>query len=403
MSSEVVLHIEYDVNSFFYSIYLAIHENSPELNRDNISKAFTSYLFHTTDEYANSPKKEKQKMDEDIRGLYVSTSKYRSYAFKPINDFLSKITKKQKSEEEKKTLFDEYNKLVNPYLTELAETPNEVNNEIIRSLTYNKFDDLKNAITTVKDDVFGDRMWPTDNDVCEFEKNYNKDNPTKQIKILKQNQTGDKLELFKNQDGETNLQINEHGLTFVVLRSYGNGNYKLVVTLNGEDICKKYKLSGGRGLCILPENYKAMLLKELNKLKTSKPDQTAIISNFISYIEGKPLSKPGAASKEELHELLGSETATNSDIASASNYSDSSEHQKEVFFKNLIGMVSFDDSLKDSSVKINGTICDDPGLKKALDDKTPNKNGLLGGTKHRSSKKNRFAKINKQTKKRKRT
>ena len=405
-SKGIALLIEDDAESFFRFFYLAINTNAPELDITNIDKKFThEHFFYSQNEYDALSKNEKTKLTENLNLMYAAITKYRGYAFKPIREFLTQITKsKLKTKEEEDILFNTYKELVKPYITELNKTPNEPNKKTINILTRDGFTDLKNNADNINNVFNYDLISPDDNDIYEFEKNYNKENPTNQITILKQSSSGHELELFKNLNGDVNLPTNDNNPTFVIFRSYGNGNYKLVVTIEEKRVCKRYKLTTGRGWCALPEYYKNSLLNELNKLKTAKPAQSTVIEKIVKYISnGKPYGNPDAASAEELNAEIGSQTDASSDVPSGSNYSDTSEHLRGVLFNTLITLPSFDDSLKQKVSKTVISICDDQELKGEMEDKTPSKTGLLGGGNTRPSKKKRSRVINKRTKKRERT
>jgi hypothetical protein len=281
------------------------------------------------------------------------------------------------------------------------------NREVVKiknSLTYANFNEVKENVEKIKAIFEGDYIWPGEEDIYEFEKNYNIANPKMQIKILKKRLLKNTLTLFKNGERYINSSAFEYDPTFVVLKSLNDGIFhKLVVTvLKGNEVCKKYKLKQIRGGCALPENYKKMLLDGLVDLKTPNPKNDELLEKFFNYIKvGKPVVKPHVASAEELKEEIGSETTVRSDIPSESNYSETSEHVAGNLFNALIDLPSFEESFKTKRIKVENTICGDQGLKLLIEDKTPSKTGLLGGANPRVSVKNRGKKTNKRTKKQK--
>lgn len=393
--SDIAINITEDADSFFRSVYLAIGANAPVIDDMNVPLSFGESLFSRKEDNVGKM----DLMKQAVQGL-------REHAFKLILELLRKI---DASDQEDSSLFNEYVQLIGPQITKLSAQPTEANNEVVKELTCGNAAELKTKVAHIIEIfLINNSIWVDGNDIFEFEKNYNATNDKNQIKILKQNgENNELMELFKNDKGDAFFPSGDP--IFFILRVQGGINYKLIVTKPARKYCAKYAIKqGSAGLCALPANYKNALTSYLTTLKPSNATETEKLRKFANHVQnGSPITPTIFATKEELAEEIGSSTASVSDEReSVSNFSDESAHKEGLTFASLIGMTSFTDSLKAKMLTVPppapvpGTICNDSDLKRALENKTLNPTGLLGG-KSRPSKKRRSSKLTiKRTKKR---
>lgn len=411
------LKIDDNSDSFFYSVYLAIEVQAPVVDRENIQTLFGETLFFDKSKYDSINKNTKKTNDLEIvnrvKAMQTKINIYRSYAFKPILDVLHQVGANQEiPEEEMQGLFANYQRLVQPQINKLVSKPSDKNNQTKDLITCETPEILKNNANIIAQlfEHYNSDIWVDEDDIYEFEKNFNERNDKNQIKILKRNNNGD-IELFKNHDGDTFFPTGDP--TFIVLQVFDENNpsniisYKLIVTMinatkRNPTICTKYQLQKGVGsLCELPQKYKDSLLAYLASLQTSNQQKEESKQKLINHILNRePITPSVYASAEKIKEEIGSETTESSESKSVSNFSETSEHANQLFFNNLMQLKSFEASLENKQTVNPNLICEDKELKALLYDKTPNKPGLLGGS--RKSRKMRVCgAVTKKTKKRK--
>lgn len=323
-----------DGDSFFRAIYLATNDNAPAIDEDFSTKS-KNFQFG-----------DKQFMSEQE---FIDAK----------NDKLNADFKKINSEIETKSA--------------------KMRHAIIKYKTFVKKFEGPDSSEHIQVD---------DNDVFEFETNYNNANNNKQIKLLKK--TGETIEVFQNNRGETYIPTKDP--SFIILQ-VSDDNYSLLVTINGRHYCSKYSIETTTGKCTLSDKYRVSLLTSLQAMDATTNNNIAAL---IAHVNKKSRVTPSIfATKEEIEEAVGVETPEPSEVASVSNYSDSSEHIGRVAFDTLIKMKHFT-----VITRIEPTsICTDPRFKPMLENKIPNPTSLLGGSKAHSKKRGARKSV-KQTKKR---
>jgi len=225
------------------------------------------------------------------------------------------------------------------------------------------------------------------NYIFEFEKNYNANN-NKQIKLLKK--TGETIEVFQNNRGETYIPTKDP--SFIILQ-VSDDNYSLLVTINRRHYCSNYSIETTTGKCPLSDKYRESLLTSLQAMDATTNNNIAVL---IAHVNKKSRVTPSIfVTEEEIEGAVGLGTPEPSEVASVSNYSESSEHISRVAFDELIKMKHFT-----VITRIEPTsICTDPRFKPMLENKIQNLTSLLGGSKSYSKKRGARKSV-KQTKKR---